>query len=156
LEAAQQDLAYERNEKRALKNKLEELISFLDRTKQLNQSPDSAMNMEYLKNCVYKFMCSTEISDRKRLVPVIATILKFTQQEIRQVDASMHIVEEREHEFENTISSIGSFATSSLSGLWGSASSVIVGNTDPTSDNAVATTTTTNSQPPAAVGGSDN
>lgn len=39
------------------------------------------MNVEYLKQCVFKFMASAENSERKRLCPVIATVLNFTAKE---------------------------------------------------------------------------
>jgi hypothetical protein len=49
--------------------------------RKLQEGPDSAINMEYLKNCVYKYMASNELSEKKRLYPVICTILKLTSQE---------------------------------------------------------------------------
>lgn len=108
---------------RVLKNRVEELLAYLERTKQLREGPDSAINMEYLKNCVFKFMSSTDLSEKRRLYPVIATILKLTSQEMRDIEVAFQATEERENEFQNTISSIGSFAASSFGSLWGSASS---------------------------------
>ena len=103
-----------------LKNRVEELLAFLDRTKQLREGPDSAMNMEYLKNCMLKFMSSSDLSEKRRLYPVIATILKLTAQEMRSIEVAFQVCEERENEFQNTITSIGSFASSSIGSLWGS------------------------------------
>lgn len=95
-------------------------MAFLDRTKQLREGPDSATSMEYLKNCVFKFMSSSDLSEKRRLYPVIATILKLTAAEMRSVEVAFRVCEERENEFQNTLSSIGSFATSSIGSLWGS------------------------------------
>lgn len=47
------------------------------------------MNGEYLKNCIFKFMSSTESSERKRLYPVIGTILNFTPRERSAVEEAM-------------------------------------------------------------------
>lgn len=107
-------------QQRVLKNRVEELLAYLERTKQLREGPDSAINMEYLKNCVFKFMSSSDLSEKRRLYPVIATILKLTSQEMRDVEAAFQATEERENEFQNAISSIGSFAASSFGSLWGS------------------------------------
>lgn len=103
-----------------LKNRVEELLAFLDRTKQLHEGPNSATNMEYLKNCILKFMSSSDLSEKRRLYPVIATILKLTSQEMKNVEVAFQVCEERENEFQNTLASIGTFATSSIGSLWGS------------------------------------
>lgn len=76
--------------------------------------------MEYLKNCILKFMSSSDMSEKRRLYPVIATILKLTAQEMKTIELAFQVCEERENEFQNTISSIGSFATTSIGSLWGS------------------------------------
>ena len=91
-----------------LKARVEELIAYLDRSKQLQQGPDSAVNMEYLKNCVYKFMSSSDHSEKRRLYPVIAMILKLTTQEMGAIEEAFRAQEERENDFQNTLTSIGS------------------------------------------------
>ena len=88
-------------------------MAYLERTKQLHEGPDSAINMEYLKNCMFKFMSSSDLSERRRLYPVIATILKLTGQETKAIELAFQVSEDRDNEFQNTLSSIGSF--------WGSA-----------------------------------
>jgi cob(I)alamin adenosyltransferase len=103
---------------RALQARVEELKAFLDRAKQLHEGPDSATNMEYLKNCVFKFMSSVDASEKRRLYPVIATILKLTSQEMKQVEYAFNVSEQRENELQSTLTSIGSFATSSLGSFW--------------------------------------
>lgn len=96
-------------------------MAYLERTKQLHEGPDSAINVEYLKNCMLKFMSSSDLSERRRLYPVIATILKLTSQETKAIEVAFQVTEERDNEFQNTLSSIGSFATSSIGSFWGSA-----------------------------------
>jgi hypothetical protein len=106
---------------------VEELKAFLDRSKQLHEGPDSATNMEYLKNCVFKFMSSVDASEKRRLYPVIATILKLTSQEMKQVEYAFNVTEQRENELQSTLTSIGSFATSSLGSFWDSAATTLLG-----------------------------
>ena len=74
--------------------RVEELMSFLDRTKKFQGSDaDSATNTEYLKNCVYHFMAAKEHSERRRLAPVISTILKLTAQEKKAIDSALQLSE---------------------------------------------------------------
>ena len=73
--------------------------------------------MEYLKNCVYKYMVSTSASERQRLAPVICTILKFTGAE-RKIVISFLTSGETTGEINGTLSGIGSIA-STLWGSWG-------------------------------------
>ena len=133
---------------RTLSNRVEELLAYLERTKQLREGPDSAINMEYLKNCVFKFMSSSDLSEKRRLYPVIATILKLTGQEMKAIEGAFRASEERENEFENTLSSIGSFATASFGSLWGSATSSLLGDdttaTASSSSSAVSASATSN------------
>jgi hypothetical protein len=44
------------------------------------------INYEYLKNCIYKYMTSTNISEKQRLYKVIAMILQFTNKEIKNIE----------------------------------------------------------------------
>ena len=75
---------------KALEGRVEELLAYLDRSKKFQgDGPDTATNTEYLKNCVYRFMASTEHSERKRLAPVISTILKLTSQEKKQIEYAL-------------------------------------------------------------------
>ena len=51
------------------------------------------LNMEYLKNCVCRFMTTTEMSEKKRLFPVISTILNFTTSERQQIILALNDME---------------------------------------------------------------
>jgi hypothetical protein len=104
-------------EQRTLQARVEELRAYLDRLKQ-QEGPDSATNMEYLKNCVFKFMASTDLSEKRRLYPVIATILKLTSQEMKAVESAFQLSAAQDNELQNTLSSLGSFATNSLGSFW--------------------------------------
>eukprot|EP00597_Dinobryon_sp_UTEXLB2267_P010045 CAMPEP_0170098556 /NCGR_PEP_ID=MMETSP0020_2-20130122/495_1 /TAXON_ID=98059 /ORGANISM="Dinobryon sp., Strain UTEXLB2267" /LENGTH=829 /DNA_ID=CAMNT_0010321007 /DNA_START=18 /DNA_END=2507 /DNA_ORIENTATION=- len=120
LEAALQELQMERVEKRKLESKVEELKAFLDRIKKLQDGPDSAINMEYLKNCVFKYMSSNELSEKKRLYPVICTILKLTHHERKMIEAVLLAIEEPGAvDINSTLNNITVFASSSLESLWG-------------------------------------
>ena len=81
LDQTRQDLDQTRDCLRKADIRVSELISFLDRSKQLSGS-DGQVNLEYLKNCVFKFICSFEgksaSSEQRALYPVIATILRLS------------------------------------------------------------------------------
>jgi len=79
-----------------LSTRVEELLSYLDRTKKSGSDAESAVNMEYLKTCVYRFMASTELSEKKRLYPVISTILRLTTQEKTAIESAMATAESQE------------------------------------------------------------
>lgn len=85
INAVRAELGKEREEKKKLEKRVEELVAFLDRTQRLRDNPDAAINMEYLKNCVSRFMATNELSEKKRLAPVLVTILKLTEAEKAQV-----------------------------------------------------------------------
>lgn len=92
MEASINDLNLVKDEKKKLEARIEELLAYLDRTKKL-QEGDSAVNMEYLKNCIYRFMATNEVSEKKRLFPVIATILKLTSNENKQIEIALAVEE---------------------------------------------------------------
>ena len=95
-------------------------MAYLDRSKKFqSDGPDSATNTEYLKNCVYRFMATTEHSERRRLAPVICTILKLTSIERKSVDFALLSATNEEMD---TIASIGAF-TSSFGSFFGSTTS---------------------------------
>jgi GRIP domain len=103
-----------------LETRVEELMAFLDRSKKFQvgaSDPDAAINMEYLKNCVYRYMATTEHSERKRLAPVICTILKLTSQERRNIQTALSANEVEE--VEAALSSLGAMATSSFQSIFG-------------------------------------
>lgn len=77
----------EREEKMAALRSLEELRAYLERLKTLHAShSESAINIEYLKTCVFRFMASSNASEKQRLAPVISTILNFTSSERHQIE----------------------------------------------------------------------
>lgn len=90
---------------------MEELLNYLDRTKKTTDADSAAVNMEYLKTCVYRFMATTELSERKRLYPVISTIMKLTSHEKTSIEAALATAEAQE-----PIQNL----TNTLSGWWGS------------------------------------
>jgi hypothetical protein len=127
VEASRQELQYEKEEKKKLKNRVEELMAFLERSKQLHEGPDSAVNTEYLKNCILKFMESENLSEKQRLFPVIATILKLTSQEKDRVSHALHTqhVSAADKDMISPFGVIGSVAES----FWGFGSTAILGGT---------------------------
>ena len=92
METCISDLHLAKEEKKKLETRIEELVAYLDRTQKL-QEGDSAVNMEYLKNCIYRFMSTTEVSEKKRLFPVISTILKLTSNEKKQIEIALAVEE---------------------------------------------------------------
>lgn len=108
--------------KSLLTDKLEDCLAFLERSKKLQNGRDSAVNMEYLKNCVLHYMLSDSVSDRLRLYPVIATILKFTTTEqARLKNCPLHVddiaasIEIADSAWQNI--------SGTIAGFWGSSSS---------------------------------
>jgi hypothetical protein len=111
VESTRQELINESAIKRKLEGRVEELLAYLDRSKKFQgDGPDSATNTEYLKNCVYRFMATTEHSERKRLAPVISTILKLTSQEKKAIEQALTVGEGD--------SSVNSFDTLASFGLY--------------------------------------
>jgi len=92
METCISDLHLAKEEKKKLETRIEELVAYLDRTQKL-QEGDSAVNMEYLKNCIYRFMSTNEVSEKKRLFPVISTILKLTSNEKKQIEIALAVEE---------------------------------------------------------------
>ena len=98
-----------------MKDKLEDCLAFLERSKKLQSGNDSATNMEYLKNCVFHYMISDSVADRLRLYPVIGMILKFTSAEmlrlktcplhVDEVAASLEIADNAWQNISGTLSS---------------------------------------------------
>ena len=73
---AKMHMTQQLEENQTLQERVEELQNFLSRSKKSTDS-EAVTNMEYLKNCVWRFMATTEMSE-ERLFPVISTILNFT------------------------------------------------------------------------------
>lgn len=82
-------LQQERDNKLKVTQKLDELNAFHERTKKLLNSPESAINIEYLKRCVYRLMVTKELTEKRSLYPVISVLLKFTPQEAASVAKSI-------------------------------------------------------------------
>lgn len=79
--------------------------------------------MEYLKNCVLKFMTSSQLSEKKRLFPVIATILKLTNAEKDSVISAFNHMDDKQEAEINTFGAIGSMAEN----FWGYGATAILG-----------------------------
>lgn len=87
----------------------DELIAYVQRLKKLHDNPDSAINVEYLKQCVFKFMSTSEVSERRRLGPVIATILNFTAKERSEVEESLLRMEKGDNQLDHALTELGSW-----------------------------------------------
>ena len=49
-----------------------------------NSGNDSVVNLEYLKNVMLSFLTAKTLADRRKLVPVVATVLCLTPEESNQ------------------------------------------------------------------------
>ncbi len=90
-------------------------MAFIERMKKFNKANDAEnamINMEYLKNCIVRFMSSTEISEKKKIFPAISTILKFTQHENETISLAI------EKAPEEAIQTLSAFAANSLQGFF--------------------------------------
>ena len=132
-----------------------ELKAFHERTKKLLSSPESAINIEYLKKCVYRLMITKEVSERSRLYPVISMILKFTPDETREVNK---VIQEEVSSSSTLIPgvnpSVWQSASSTLGGLFGGGGALTgtVSSTGEVMDGTenVTTTSSTNSAQPSS------
>ena len=70
LTQSKQELLQERDMKRALSQRVDELLAYIERINQQHQAllqPDTAaVNFEYLKNCIFRYMSTSELSEQKR------------------------------------------------------------------------------------------
>jgi len=55
-----------------------------DDTRMVHSGNDSTVNLEYLKNVMLSFLTATTLADRRKLVPVVATVLCLTPEEQAQ------------------------------------------------------------------------
>lgn len=110
-------LGQEHEEKEKLQARCDELMAYLARLKKSHEEdPNSAVNLEYLKNCVFKYMSTKEVSERRRLFRVIGVILTFTGKEMKQIEDCLSEEESAANQINQTITTIGS----SLEGWFGS------------------------------------
>ena len=58
-------------------------------TRMANAGNDSVVNLEYLKNVMLSFLTAKTLADRRKLVPVVATVLCLTPEEQRQAISSV-------------------------------------------------------------------
>lgn len=63
-------------------------------------------------------MISTELSEKRRLYPVIGIILKLSSQELAEIDSTLRVEEEQGNELNATLDSIGAFANSAVESFW--------------------------------------
>ena len=125
IEAGRQELTAEVEAKRKLAARVDELMAFIDRSKKFQaDEPDSATNTEYLKNCVFRFMATSEHSERRRLAPVISTILKLTHAEKKTIETAL-IAESSSTDFQSALGLDQLVSFTSYFG-WGSGGSEVV------------------------------
>ena len=55
----------------------------------VNSGNDSTVNLEYLKNVMLSFLTAKTLADRRKLVPVVATVLCLTPEEMEQAVESV-------------------------------------------------------------------
>ena len=55
-----------------------------DATRMANSGNDNVVNLEYLKNIMLSFLTADTLADRRKLVPVVATVLCLTPEEQAQ------------------------------------------------------------------------
>mmetsp|Transcript_13425 Transcript_13425/g.29021 ORF Transcript_13425/g.29021 Transcript_13425/m.29021 type:complete len:661 (+) Transcript_13425:1219-3201(+) len=58
-------------------------------TRMANSGNDSVVNLEYLKNVMLSFLTAKTLADRRKLVPVVATVLCLTPEEQAQAVSSV-------------------------------------------------------------------
>ena len=120
----QSELVIEKEISRSLQVRAEELTAILDRNRQLRDDPDSQVNTEYLKNCIFKYMITTDPIDKLRLSNVVCAVLKLTDKE----KAAVKEVLDRESSslvsvgMDESLTSIASLATTSFESLFGTTS----------------------------------
>ena len=56
----------------------------------LHSGQTAPINLEYLKNCVLRYMQTADLSEHSRLLPVIATILQVCLVHINTCIASLY------------------------------------------------------------------
>ncbi len=92
------------------------MIAYLARLKKSHDGdPNAAVNLEYLKNCVFKYLSTNETSERRRLFRVIGTILNFTAKELKEIEDCLNEAEQASTQVNQALSTIGS----SLEGWFG-------------------------------------
>ncbi|CAM9566933.1 unnamed protein product [Chrysoparadoxa australica] len=103
-----------------LKQTIRGLEQELERERALASGSNADTNVEYLKSAVFRYMVTHEVSEMRRLLPVVQTILSFTREEVK-------MVEERLASMETGLIRRGSAAV--VGGLWsvlGGASDTVV------------------------------
>lgn len=115
----QSELVTEKEIARSLQTRVEELTAILDRTRKLRDDPDSQVNTEYLKNCIYKYMICTDPKDKLRLSNVVCAVLKLTDQEKTEVKEVLDRESSNLIGVDESLSSIASLATTSFESLFG-------------------------------------
>jgi len=116
LEELKRALQLEKASRVELSFQREELLCFIDRSKQAS-GEDSSVNMEYLKNCIMRYMGTFELSEKKRLFPVIATVMKLTKAERDAIEDGF----ERQEKFMLADGLSGTLSNTMLKvrGFWG-------------------------------------
>jgi hypothetical protein len=87
----------------------------------VNSTGTVNMNIEYLKNCIYKYMTTLNLSEKQRLYKVIATILNFTTKEVKFIEEVLQ--EEKQSDPTDQIQTAVTSISSSLGYWFGSSTS---------------------------------
>eukprot|EP01035_Chromulina_nebulosa_P018583 gene18583-24309_t len=133
LNVTLQELQLEREAKRKLSNKVDDLTAIIDRTRKTSNNSSgqdqsiiksldvksNEFNVEYLKNCIYRYMSTNELSEKKRLIPVISTLLNLTKEEKQTID---NIIRAEEIDTDD-LAAIASIGTS-IESFFGNAASL--------------------------------
>ena len=74
-----------------LQEKCTELTDAVSRERELRSGdPEQAIrNAEYLKNVVFKYMCSMDRNEQTTLLPAVAQMLKFSAAEKAEIEARL-------------------------------------------------------------------
>ena len=121
LESARHQLQEEKNAKVKSMESLESLKAFYERTNKLinSDNKESMLNFEYLKQCVFKLMISGDPTEKARIYPVLALILKFTPAETRRITEEVDVLMNSNKQIVDTgwLGGIVNSTASSISGM---------------------------------------
>lgn len=87
---------------------------------------NAEMSMLYLRNVIYKFMSTSDVSEKKKLVPVLITILKLNREEKHTVEAVQNIEDNTDSEITGLANDFADL-TSTVQDLWTTTTSSIFG-----------------------------
>lgn len=89
LETALHTIKVSEEREAKIKTELEGYVLGEKRKEVLNDSSTASVNLEYLKNCIFRYLSTSEPSEHSRLLPVISTILQLSASEQQMVAAQI-------------------------------------------------------------------